>query len=406
MFKRERNTHMQLASPNPSSKPPRLRRRTGLSAFVALFACAAMVLVGCGSSKTSSSSATTAGGGGSSATTASGGSSVVAQAQATLAKDSIQPTQLPITTPITKPIPKGKNVVFINCGEASCTQEGAIIKQATDYLHWNLQVINTDGSASQVQNAWAQILREKPFGVMYTAFPESEFKSSLTTAVKEGIHTAACCVTDPVGNGLDWIINTASGVGSEAEGGVFAQWAVANSSGPPNTLYVNLPQFPILTAAYAELQSAFKSLAPTGHLYTVDIPTADIGASAGTQLVTSFLRSHPKVTEVISSTDGLSIGLPSALKAAGVTGIKIFGEGATSTNLEYIKSGLQAGSIAFDYYEDMFGMVDALARISVGQKLIDWSPPLWILNSSNIPTVNALFPVVKDSPQKFEALWK
>ena len=76
----------------------------------------------------------------------------------------------------------------------------------------------------------------------------------------------------------------------------------------------------------------------------------------------SFLRSHPDTKYVIQSTDSLFTGLPAALKAAGLNDVKIFGEGPGYANLKNIATGDQAGSMAFAFYEIMFGAVDAIAR--------------------------------------------
>ena len=59
-----------------------------------------------------------------------------------------------------------------------------MIKQATDLLGWNLKVLSTDGSPQQVQNAWEQIVREKPDGVIYTATPRSQIDQYITQAAR------------------------------------------------------------------------------------------------------------------------------------------------------------------------------------------------------------------------------
>jgi ABC-type sugar transport system substrate-binding protein len=125
----------------------------------------------------------------------------------------------------------------------------------------------------------------------------------------------------------------------------------------------------------------------------------------------NYLTAHPDITEVVDATDGQFIGLPAALSAAGLSKILVFGEGPTSINAAYIKAGTQSGSIAFDYYEDMFGEVDALARAAAGVKVQPaFAPPLWVLDQANLPaaslTGTGIFPVVNNSPSLFYKLWK
>jgi len=337
----------------------------------------------------------------------------VVAAQALLAKLSVQPTKLPKLPVITKKIPKGKLVVMITCGNVgSCAAEPAITKQATDHLGWKLKTIVTDGSASATANAWTTAVRLKPFGIVYQAAAKSEFASQLAQAKKLKIHVVTCCSTDPIGNdGIMFNINNAAQSGKE--GPIYAAWMVANSSdGSPHALYVNLPIFPILTNTYETLQGAFATDAPNGQLYTFNEPITDLGSNQGLTDIVNYLTAHSDITEVVDATDGQFIGLPAALSAASLSSkVKVFGEGPTSINAAYIKAGTQAGSIAFDYYEDMFAEIDALARAAAGVKIQPaFAPPLWVLNSSNLPaaslTGTGIFPVVKNSPAQFYKLWK
>ena len=94
-----------------------------------------------------------------------------------------------------------------------------------------------------------------------------------------------------------------------------------------------------------------KSYCPSATANTLDIALADI-ANATTTIV-SYVRSHPNVKYVVASTDGLTIGLPGALKAAGLN-VKLVGQGATPTNIQYLKSGQEVGDAAFPYNEVMW----------------------------------------------------
>jgi ABC-type sugar transport system substrate-binding protein len=138
---------------------------------------------------------------------------------------------------------------------------------------------------------------------------------------------------------------------------------------------------------------------------TLDIPVTALGKDVPTRIV-SYLRAHPKVKYVVVGTDGLAIGLPAALKAAGLRDVKVVGQGATATNLQYLASGDQAMSIAFPYYEVLWTMVDAVVRHEAGVKVPpSVAPPLWLLNKENAPRTNQLFPVVDGMQAKFKALW-
>jgi ribose transport system substrate-binding protein len=108
----------------------------------------------------------------------------------------------------------------------------------------------------------------------------------------------------------------------------------------------------------------------------------------------------------VSSVDAIVLGLPAALKAAGLNDIKIIGEGPNTTNLQYLASGEQQASIAFPYYEEMYAMVDALARKFSGVPIEPaFDPPIWLLTKDNVPSTTELFPLVVDVKDQFAKLW-
>jgi ribose transport system substrate-binding protein len=379
------------------------RRSVDVVRRVKWLACAcatisAVLMISACSSSGSTTNSSAVGGGGVPAN--------VQQAQSVIAAAEVRPTSLQnLPSAIDKPIPTGKTVVFITTGTAASEAEPSILQIATNALHWKLEVIHTDNSAGELQAAWSQILREKPFGVVESGIPLSSFAASVAQAGKEGIYLAANNLYSPLGNGLMYNISYSTA----AVGNVMAQWAIANSgNGAPQVLWVALPGIPTLEQLYNGAKASFDRSAPHGSLTSLDIPLADLGTSAATQLLISYLRAHPDVKTVLGSTDSTLIGLPAALNVADISGVKLFGQGATSTNLQYIKSGLEEGSIAFPYYEDLFADIDALARQAAGVPIAaPFSTPVWIQTQSSVPAnTSALNPIVPSVAEIFENLWK
>jgi ribose transport system substrate-binding protein len=124
------------------------------------------------------------------------------------------------------------------------------------------------------------------------------------------------------------------------------------------------------------------------------------------QRIVSYLRSHPDTKYVALAVDDLAIGLPAALSAAGLSDVKIIGEGANTTTLQYIGSGQEGASMAFPYYEEMWAMVDAVARKAAGVPIEKaGNPPVWMVTKDNVPSTSELFPLVEDYKKQFLALW-
>ena len=390
------------------------RRSTRLLATV--FVIGGLVVAACGGDNKSSSSATTtaaAAASGTATTTASGtatttaaGSSGLAQAQALVAQYTDRPTKLDLTTPVGKPIPTGKTIYQVTCGAEACDAESTMIKQATDLLGWNLKVLSTDGSPQQVQNAWEQIVREKPDGVIYTATPRSQIDQYITQASANGTKIAACCIVEPATNGIVWTTSTPDQAAALAK--VMAAWPIVDAAKTgnmkPGAVYLNVPDFSILTSAGESVKKTYNELCPGCEYNQLDIGLANLNGAP--DQVVSFLRAHPDTKYIIQSTDSVFLGVPAALKAAGLNDVKIFGEGPTSAVQANIASGVQAGTMAFAFYEIMFAAVDAIARAEAGAPQVpNFNPPNWILAKDNIPSANEYFPVVPDALDQFKALW-
>lgn len=327
------------------------------------------------------------------------------RARAMVEEFSKRPTTIPNDEPITKPIPTGKDIVFLSCGTSTCNLEADIIREATDELGWNLTSIANDGTPEQVKAGWAQILREKPDGVIYTATPVAAFQAELEEAAAMGIEVAACCTTDaPDGEKLDFVIGTPAQ--SERPGALMANYIIDKSDGKGSAVFVNLSAFEIIQSIKKGFDGAMEENCPACTSEELDIPITALGKDVPDRIV-SYLRSHPDTKYVALSVDGaLGAGLPAALKAAGLNDITVVGEGPDETTLQYISSGQQEVTVTFPYYEEMFSMVDALARRFAGvpdEETIE--VPDWIVTADNLPSDTEIFPVVEDVREQYFALW-
>jgi ribose transport system substrate-binding protein len=318
-------------------------------------------------------------------------------------KAATRPTTISNTEQIRSPIPKGKNVTFIGCGTAGCTLEAGIVRTITQALGWNLNVINTDGGPQQIKNAWDQVVRLKPDAVLYTAVETSQISSELKQAKTEGIFMSTCCVTGKPGpDGPDFA--TALTDYGLKTGDVQAAWVVAQSGGKGQFLYVNLPTYAILTANQTGFKNGLKKYCPSAcSVSTIQIPA---GATDISSRIVGFLRAHPSVKYVGLTLDDLTIGLPAALNAAGLHDIKIVGNGASNSNLQYIAAGSEAASTAFPYYEAIYAMMDAVVRHATGQPIVqNPSQALWLIDKDNLPSSTTLFPLVANVSQEYFKLW-
>ena len=162
-------------------------------------------------------------------------------------------------------------------------------------------------------------------------------------------------MTDPPGNGIDYVIDGPAQSG--LVGGLLGAFVASDSKCTnDSSVYVNIPDFAILASGGAAYKSSMAQYCPGASVDTLNVALANI-ATAPTTIV-SYVRSHPSVKYVVASTDGLTIGLPGALAAAGLShNVKLVGQGATPTNLQYLHAGQETADVAFPYYEAMWSMV-------------------------------------------------
>lgn len=381
-----------------STRTPVVRwsRRSAVVAAVAAIATAGAV-AGCGSSDDSSSSSSSTNG---NAAT----SSTLNEAQTIMQKGVQRPTDITVSTPIAKPIPSGKKLVFISCGTSSCQLQGDIIKQAAGHLGWSSQTIATDGSPAQIQNGFTTALRNGADAVILNAATRDAIAKQIAAAQAKGVAYVGCCSTDTVGDG--YLYNTSTPEQNAQIGKYLAAAIASDAKGKDaDTLYVDIPAFTILGALGDSFKSEYQRLCDGCKYAKIDIALPQLANAPNT--IVSYLRSHPDTKYVaLSVTDALGTGLPAALKAAGLNDIKIVGQGGDPTAFQELKQGQMLALVPFDYYNVDYQMVDALARHFTGEKIEQTAPPLWLLTKDNLPSdYTKLFPSVEDYQSQFLKLW-
>jgi ribose transport system substrate-binding protein len=376
-----------------------------LSVALALVAVAvALVAAGCGSSDSKSSSSSN----NSASTTASSApkNSGLVEAQAFMKESMNPPSKLGLQT-TGKPIPTGKTVTYVHCGVDVCTTIGKAIKNAADVLGWKTKVIPSDGSPGSVKAAWDTVVRMKPAAAFGSGFPTAMYASEVKQLKAAGIPVMLFASTDVNGNG----VTLSKGRNDEVPivGKQMASWVISTTDGKPNTLYVDLPAFPILPPVRKGFEDAYKQWCSGCPYAKIDLPITAIGKDAPSRIV-SYLRAHPDVNRVALGYDGLGFGLPAALKSAGLADkVKFIGEAPTETNFAYVRSGQEGATVSQGYYEIWSNLLDAAARSVTGQSITGnnaWKVPWFLVTKDNINSAGTGFgPVVPDLKAELGKLW-
>lgn len=371
----------------------RIRLAAGVAAGTLLVAA---VAAGCGSSSSSSSSSSANG-------SASSSSSSVAAAQHVVGQAMQRPATITVSKPVGKAVPTGKKVVYISCGVSVCQLQGQIVANAAKTLGWTTSTVTTDGTPTSVQAAYDTAVRQGANAIVTTAALRAEIASKLPALKAKGIVVSDCCSTDTVAS--PFIYNTSTPSQAKVGGKYLAAEVVADSKGKANTLYVNIPAFTILSSLGAEFKTAYNQYCPSCSYDSIDVSLTQLAKAPN--LIVSYLRSHPSVNYVaLSVANELDTGLPAALSAAGLSHVKIVGQGGGPTDFQYVASGQELALVPFDYYNVDYQMVDALARHFAGAPVQLTPPPVWLVTKANLPSSHSsLFPIVAGYQSQFLKLW-
>jgi len=380
---------------------PRRHRRV---AGAVLAAALGLVIAACSSSVSGSGtnavSSTNAGAG------ASSTSSGVAAAEAELKVAEARPTSIGLP-PLSQAIPSGKTVTFVHCGVAVCDTIAAAIKNAADVLGWKVDVIPTNGTPASVKAAWDTVVRLHPAVAFGSGFDRALFASEASQLAAMHVPVMNWTTTDTVGQGLVFVHGGPSEV--PVVGEQMAAWVVADTQGKADTLYVNLPTFVILQPVMTGFVSYYKQWCPGCKLSTMSVPLTSIGTTAPS-LIVSYLRAHPDINRIAVGYDGVDVGLPAALAAAGLSGkVKFIGEAPTATNLAYVQAGTEAATVSQGVYEIWAMYVDAAARALTGQSLapdVAWKVPWFLLTQSNYSQGTGSAPIVPGLDSQLKQIWK
>jgi len=380
-----------------------LTRRTRIGALAAPIAVAcALTLAACGDDDSSSGSSA-------SAKSASGDFTAASlqKAKAGVAPFLGQPSPIPVKEPLAKQPPAGATVVFVSCASPECQQFVPGLKAAAAAVGVGFKVITAGTSAQGVNSAFASAAQLKPLAIIDPALDPSLWRQAAKTLKAQGTPVVGHSVVEPPGDHFAATVLGAPALQKWAR--IQADYVYTKTGNKTEAVYLNTPEFAVFgamgTAFKEELTSLCADCAPD----ILNIPAAELGAKAPARIV-SYLQAHPDVNWVVTSAPSQVFGLPPALKAAGITKVKLMSDGGLSKNYEYIKAGQAEADISVDYIQDTWQMMDAAVRVGIGQKIPDdvqgAAPSQQILEQKDI-TFDTSKPwlALPDYQEQYKKLW-
>jgi ABC-type sugar transport system substrate-binding protein len=376
-----------------------------------LIAVLSLTVAACGSSSSNSSSSSSSTSSGSSSSGSSSGSTGsspgVAAAKAAIAGFTSDPTSIYPTVKITKPIPKGKTIVYINCGAPACTNIGTSFTQAAHYLGWTVSNIVATPTPQGIQTAFQNAIRMHPAGVISGGFASTQYPEQLKELTAAHIPVLSDTGTDPTGaNGIT--LQVLPPDQTDKATALLADQTIADDGGSGHVGVVFLTGYPIVKDYTDSYVAELKKNCPKCTMSTLTVdPTA---ITNGASKIASFLAANPGIKQLFISYDGLAVGLPAAVKGAGVTYPKTYSWAPDQTGVAALQSGARTASVPLCYPDVGYQFADALARLFTGGSI---QPDtgfehfvIWDKQYNDVPTQANNPPCDANYASQFEALWK
>lgn len=344
-----------------------------------------------------------------------GDAAAVSAAEAEVEEASKPFTEIPFTEPIAGSV-AGKTIVFAEPSFPVAKTIGARVEEAADLLGMKVDRVNIGATPDTVSAGMDEIVRAQPDAVVVVGFDPQTFWSKQQQALSDagiptiGLGYIACddvresCDDGELGSSLALVAVPES----EAFGRLQAAKMIADSDGTANAAYFGDPQLgnsPIIEAAFTDRMNECTGCS----VDSVDVSVADVGTSLPGQIV-SYLQAHPDVDHVSLQFGDFAIGLPQALKAAGLDDVKVTTQASSAAQFDDIEAGgAQIADIPVAYGYMSYVAVDSIARLLSGQKIdpeqVD--QPMMVMTRENLDLADGgYWPGVQGYRGQFEELWR
>jgi ribose transport system substrate-binding protein len=345
-----------------------------------------------------------------SGTTANTEDSGLAAAKQNVEAHAQPPAKIGPSVPIGKPIPKGKTLVFINCGAPACTLMGASFKQAGSALGWKVEEIQSQPTPQAVQAAFSEALRRNPDGVVSTGFAKELYQRELAELNRKKIPVFSGTGTD------ESSFDPSKGITLEPEPPkmvaeatrLLADKTIVDANAKGEVGSVLLTGYPIVKLYTEAYEQQIKKNCPDCTIKRLTVEPTSIGKDAG-QKIANFLRANPKIGHLFLSYDALGLGLSTAVRNVGGKLPKTYSWAPDEPGVQALQSGERTGSVPLGYNEIAWQWADGFARIFTGGDVREsqkWAGyVLWAKDAGNVPDQAKNPPYIPDYQEQFEKLW-
>jgi len=381
-------------------KPYSGRSPVRVIAMLTVSVALAIAGASCGSSSSGGGNAATA-------TVASSASPGIALAKERIAPLLVRPTSIGSYPPITKPIPKGKKIVILNCGTACTTLVTSAVEAATK-LGWSVKTIVLGPSPADEVNGWQQAVELHPDAVLSSGISRSVFAQQLAELDKEGVPYFGCCTYESVPY-KNHLVDVAGTYDYARRGRLMADWVLAHKGTAANTILVDASSFPADGEQDQTFKQEYESLCPKCKFTYLDVQSTDIGTTLPAKVVSAVQR-DPGANYLVFGIGVMTEGVPQALRAAGLAQqVQAISQNPTLSDFQNIKNGdVEVAGLALDEHLLGWAMIDGAARHFAGEPLPQQAyaiQPTQFVTKSNLIDPGSDYTAVANYQGQFEKLW-
>jgi ribose transport system substrate-binding protein len=317
------------------------------------------------------------------------------------------PTSLQVTAPVSSRPTAGRTVVYLQCDAAQCKETADAMGQAAAAAGWQLNVLDfqTANPATLIA-AMKQALQYHPVGVAFQAVPYAAWASEVPAYDAAHVAIVPAYVgqtsSDPA-----IVANIGGPADITLAAKIIANWFIVDSNARGKALLYSVPDFPALAEYQAAFTAAVKAGCTDCSVKVVTQTVAQVLAGGENAAVVAALRRDPSLKCVVMGDYPLTVGLPNALKAAGISGVRIAGSYAGQADQALIKQGLESAGTPQPLNIGAWLTVDALIRHTEGLPIAvgDGGLVTQLLTPSSVAAPADSYNYPADYEQQFKRLW-
>jgi ribose transport system substrate-binding protein len=364
-----------------------MNRKKSRLAAVAVVAAVVTALAACGSSSPKTTNTTSGSG-----TSSSGGGIDIAGAKATIAK-LLKPTAINYNPGPLGGSVAGKTIGIVGNITPSGRHSVDLIVGYAKELQLNTKVYNAGSSAEQLANAMDQVLTDVNSGkvnaVLLNAFSPNQIPSQYAQLQAKKIPVGAYAIPDDPTNDTLATVTQSPSTGVNDVTGYVVDWMIQDQNGPVNAVVFAAPALPILKAETEGFKTNFNNKCPASAGCKIDESDLDLKGIGTTMpgAIVSYLQGHPNVKYAFVDFGDMLIGVPAAIKAAGISGVKFVSLSANADDVANLKAGTESANFAFPFSLLQHVVLDALSRAMLGKSTAaskGWKFPTQLMTPDNI----------------------